>query len=229
MKSIAFLTLLLAGTTAFAAPPVKAPPTKYSHLHTQSPFTVPPVVEKVEKIDTTFDDWALGGVSEIEGGYMVTLINKKNQGETQVIKPRGTVVSKKDEMEWLNPGAPGSFKVERVTYGKTSWKETTVLVSSGGKTGTMKFDDKQLTPAASAGPGPGQGQGRQPGVPGQPPQIQPGNPNPAVNQPGQQGGQPGSQNAIRPPRQRVLPPAPSGGGQSQSQGQGSDRGRGRNR
>lgn len=207
MKTIAFLTLLLAGTTAFAAgPPQKKPVTSYLHLSQNSPFTTKPIQKPDDRIDTTFEDWALGGVSEVEGGYMVTLLHKKNQGETQVIKPRGTVHSSKEEMKWLNPGEPGSFKVERVTYGKTSWKDTTVVISTGGKEGTMKFDDKQLTPTASAAPA----QNRQPGQPGQPQQAQPGQPvlpNPSVGQPGQP--QTGQQGGGRPPRQRVLPPAPN--------------------
>ena len=212
MKTIAFLTLLLAGTTAFAAPsgaPVKKPVTSYLHLAQNSPFTSKPTTVTETRADTTFDDWTLGGVSEVEGGYMVTLVHKKNQGESQVIKPRGTVHSMKDEMSWLNPGDPKGFKVEGVTFGKASWKETTVTVSIGGKTGTMKFDEKQLVPAASAAPV----QGRQPGQPGQLPQAQPGapgaQPNPAVNQPGQAPAQNGQQGSVRPPRQRVLPPAPN--------------------
>ena len=221
MKTIAFLTLLLAGTTAFAAPPQKAPLSKYQHLSGNSPFTTKPIQKTEEHADTTFEDWALGGVSEVEGGYMVTLVHKKNQGETQIIKPRGTVHSSKDEMEWLNPGDPKAFKVEKVTYGKTSWKDTTVLVSSGGKNGTMKFDDKQLTPAASAAPGNRQGgpPGQPPGQPGAQP-GQPGAPNPAVNQPGQVPQPQGQQGGGRPPRQRVLPPAPNS---QQSQGQGRNR------
>ena len=209
MKTIAFLTLLVAGTTALsAAPPVKQPVTKYLHLSQNSPFTTKPVVTNTERVDTTFEDWALGGVSEVEGGYMVTLVNKKNQGETQIIKPRGTVHNSKDEMKWINPGAPGSFKVEKVEYGKKSWKDTTVLISSGGKSATMKFDDKQMAPAAAAAPVPGARPG-QPGQPGQP-QVQPGQPivpAPAVAQPAQQ--QQGGQQGGRPPRQRVLPPAPT--------------------
>jgi hypothetical protein len=227
MKTIAFLTLLLAGTTAFSAPtgpPQKAPLAKYQHLSQNSPFTVKPIVTGGPPPVSEFEDWALGGVSEVEGGYMVTLVHKKNQGETQVIKPRGTVHSSKDEMEWLNPGDPKTFKVDKVTYGKTSWKDTTVTVSTGGKTGTIKFDDKQLTPAASAASGQ---QNRQPGQPGQPPGQpgqpgQPGMPNPAVNQPGQvqQQQQQGQQGGGRGPRQRVLPPVPSS---QQSQGQGRNR------
>jgi hypothetical protein len=224
MKTTAFLTLLFAGTTAFGAPsgaPQKAPLQKYSPLWTSSPFTVKPIVTGQPQGPSAFEDWALGGVSEVEGGYMVTLVHRKNQGETQVIKPKGTVHSSKDEMEWLNPGDPKAFKVDKVTYGKTSWKDTTVTVSTGGKTGTIKFDDKQLTPAASAAPG-----GRQGGPPGQPQPGQPGQPgmppNPAANQPGQvqpqqpQGQQPGG----RQPRQRVLPPAPN---TQQPQGQGRNR------
>ena len=233
MKTIAFLTLLLAGTTAFAAPaapsgpPQKAQLSKYQHLSTNSPFTTKPITKIEEHADTTFEDWALGGVSEVEGGYMVTLVHKKNQGETQVIKPRGTVHSSKDEMEWLNPGDPKTFKVDKVNYGKTSWKDTTVTVSVGTRQGTIKFDDKQLTPAASAAPGgnrQGGPPGQQPGQPGMPP-GQPGMPNPAANQPGQvqqQQGQQGGGNSNRPPRQRVLPPAPN---TQQSEGQGGRRNR----
>ena len=223
MKTIACRTLLLAATSAFAAPtgpPVKKPYTAYSHLSSNSPFTTKPIPTTEERIDTTFDDWALGGVSEVEGGYMVTLVHKKNQGETQVIKPKGTLHSMKDEMEWINPGDPKGFKVKNVTFGKTSWKDTTVVVSLGAKEGTMKFDDKQLVPAASAAPA----GNRQPGQPGQP-QAQPGQPgvppNPAAIQPGQtqQQGQPAGS---RPPRQRVLPPAPT---TQQTQGQGGRRNR----
>jgi len=226
MKTIAFLTLLLAGTSAFAAPsgpPVKKPVTSYLHLSQNSPFTTKPVTIVDSRGPDTFEDWVLGGVSEVEGGYMVTLLNKKNQGETQVIKPKGTVHSMKDEMKWLNPGDPKGFKVDKVSFGKTSWKDTTVVISIGGKTGTMKFDDKQLVPTASAAPG---GQGRQQqGQPGQAHQGQPGGPpgvqpNPAANvQPGQLGQQ-GNQGGGRPPRQRVLPPAPN---PQQSQGQGRNR------
>jgi hypothetical protein len=171
MKTIAFLTLLLAGASALsAAPPVKQP-------------VVRPGVTPLTPGSTVFDDWALGGVSEVEGGYMVTLVNKKNQGETQIIKPRGTVHNSKDEMKWINPGALGSFRVEKVEYGKKDWKDTTVLISSGDESATMKFDDKQLAPPAATAARPPSDAG----APGVPPQIQSG----------------------RPPRQRVSPPAPT--------------------
>jgi hypothetical protein len=200
MKTIAFLALILTAPAVLAAPPKKAPDSNYTHLYTNSPFTSKPLPPKGPDVVDTFEDWALGGVSEIEGGYMVTLFHKKNAGETQVIRPRGTMVSKKDEMEWLEPGAPGTFKVERVEYGKESWKDTVVVLSGGSRSGQVKFDEKLIVPKASAPPQ--QQQARQPGQPGQPPvQNQ-------ANQVQPQGG--------RAPRQRVLPPTPPG--QNQNQG-----------
>ncbi len=190
------LVLLSSSAVALAAPPTKKQVDKYSQLWLSSPFTTkPPPPEKGMEI-SAFDDWALGGVSPVEGGYMVVLTHKKNVGEKQVIQPRGTLVTSKDEMKWVPPGGPGTFKVERVEFGKTDWrKETAVYLSSGGKTGPVKFDDKKLNPVAAAAPA------RQPGQPPQPGQ-------PGAQQPGQPG-QPVDPNAVRAPRQRVLPPNPS--------------------
>ena len=103
-------------------------------------------------------------------------------------------MTSKDEMKWVPPGGPGTFKVERVEFGKTDWrKETAVYLSGGGKTGSVKFDDKKLNPVSAAPAA------RQPGQP------QPGQPGAQPGQPVQQPGQPG----VRPPRQRVLPPQPN--------------------
>jgi len=183
-----FVGLIAAGTAFAAGLPVKPPVTKYRHLSESSPFKIKPVVESGPRVANPLDDWALGGVSEVEGGYMVTLVNKKNQGETQIIKPRGTVHSSKDEMKWISPGAPGSFKVDKVEFGEKSWKDTIVMVSAGDEKGTMKFDDKQLAPTAAAVTASG---------------VQPVLPNPAAAQQ-----QPATPSSGRPPRQRVQPPAP---------------------
>jgi hypothetical protein len=190
--------MIFASAIAFAAAPVKKPDTSYTHLSSNSPFTSkpPPPVKGDEA--TPLDDWALGGVSEVEGGYMVTIFHKKNAGETQIIRPSGTMVKVKDEMKWINPGAAGSYKVERVEYGKESWKDTVVYLSSGSRSDKVAFDEKLLAPAASAAPT----QNRGPGQPGQP--VQPGaQPQPGLVVPGQTGG--------RPPRQRVVPPTPTPG------------------
>lgn len=193
--------MILATALAFAGAPVKKPETSYSHLSTNSPFTSKPPPPIQEAGPAPLDDWALGGVSEVEGGHMVTIFHKKNAGETQIIRPSGTMITAKDEMKWLNPGEAGSYKVERVEYGKESWKDTVVYLSSGsGGSEKVAFDDKLIAPAASAAPAQGRPPG-QPGLPGQPPvQLQ----QPGVIVPGQGG--------VRPPRQRVVvPPAPTPG------------------
>lgn len=188
--------MILASAIAFAGAPVKVPDHTYNHLSSNSPFTSKPEKKAPDDVATPLDDWALGGVSEVEGGYMVTIFHKKNAGEMQIIRPGGTLKKAKDEMEWINPGASGSYKVERVEYGKESWKDTVVYLSSGSRSDKVAFDEKLLAPAAAAAPP----QNRQPGQPGQPnAQQQPGIVLPA--------GQPGN----RPPRQRVVPPTPTPG------------------
>jgi hypothetical protein len=105
----------------------------------------------------------------------------------------------KDEMEWINPGASGSYKVERVEYGKESWKDTVVYLNAGGKSEKVAFDEKLIAPAASAAPP----QNRPPGQPMIPGQQPPQNIQPGVIAPGSSGN--------RPPRQRVTIPTPTPG------------------
>ena len=168
MKTIVSMSfLLLAGTAVFAGVPAKKPLTAYLHL---SPlFTKAPEAIDPAPRTSVFEDWALGGVSEVEGGYMVTLVHKKNAGETQVIKPRGTVRGSKDEMKWIRPGDPGSFTIERVDFNKESWKDTTVVLSAGGESATIGFDANQLAPTKSAEPA----QKLSPGQPGSQTQVRP--------------------------------------------------------
>lgn len=207
MKTSAVITLLLATAgLASAGAPQKKNVSSYSPLWTNSPFTTKPLPPDRGPEVSAFDDWALGGVSEIDGGYMITLLHKKNAGDTQIIRPSGTRVTTKGEMKHLPPGDPTAFKVERVDFGKASWKDTTVQLSSGGRVGAVKFDDKLLSPTASAAPAQGRpaAQPGQPVLPGQP--VKPGLQNP----PGVITPQPPG---VRPPRQRVLPPVPNLQGQ----------------
>jgi hypothetical protein len=196
MKSfLTTTTLLLAATSiALAGKPAKKSITSYSSLWNNSPFTAkPPPPEKAPEI-TPLDDWRLGGVSPIEGGYMVTLFHKKNAGESQIIRPTGTTVKVKDEMKFLSPGASGSYKVDRVEYGKESWKDTVVYLSAGGRTGKVEFDEKLLVPKAAAPPPQERGRGGPPGQPNAQGQV------PAVVTPGE-----------RAPRQRTVTPPPTPG------------------
>jgi hypothetical protein len=191
--------LLLAAAVAFAGAPEKKPDSSYLHLSSNSPFTSKPPPPLPPEQAAPLDDWALGGVSEIEGGYMVTIFHKKNAGEMQIIRPAGTLKKAKDEMEWIDPCASGSYKVERVEYGKESWKDTVVYLNSGGKSEKVAFDEKLMSPAASAAPQ----QNRPPGQPMIPGQPAPQNIQPGVITPGSSGG--------RPPRQRVTVPPPTPG------------------
>lgn len=203
MKTLCLLFLSPAlALTASADVPRKKDINSYSLLWNQSIFTSkPPPVQPGEQV-SAFADWTLGGVSEIDGGHMVTLFNTKKQGESMIIRPNSVIIHRGDTMEQLKPGDAGTFSVTKVEYGKSSWKETVVTLASGGRTGPVKFDDKQIQPKAAAAPPPQQGR------PGQPGAQQP--------LPGQQAQQPGGG---RQPRPRVVPPPPQGQQQQQQQQQ----------
>jgi len=195
---LSFSAFLLIGA-ASADVPKKPSNASYAHLWNNSPFTSkPPPPPPGEQVGA-FDDWALAGVSEVEGGYMVTLQHKKNAGEVQTIRPSGTMKHFPDRMEELPPGASGSFKVDRVEFGKTSWMDTVVHLSAGGRSGSVKFDEKTMTPKAGAAPQ--QKPGQQPGQ--QQPQAQP---NPQLQQLQQQQGQ--QPQAPRVTRPRIPQPTP---------------------
>lgn len=157
------LTLAVAGW-AVAKPPVKPPPSAYSSLWTNSPFTSKPPPEGPKEEVNLLDDYALLGVSPIGAGYRVTLINKK--------KPEERVTVDSDR-----PSKDG-FKVLAVTRKAGDPLGTVVRMMSGTVTGTVSFDEKLLTVAAPpASKPPVQPGHAQPPQPGQPqPQIQPGGP-----------------------------------------------------
>lgn len=203
MKTLPFsiLAVSLAAGIASAEPPKKPPLTTYTKLWSDSPFTTKPPPAAAKEEDSALADWTLGGVSEVAGGYMVTLLHKKNAGESIILRPDNIQKTTADAIEWLKPGDPGTFKLDRVEYGKGGWKDITVHLMSGSRSGTVRFDEKNLTPKASA-PAPGN---RPPGQPGQPVPGQP-VPQPGVQQPNQPTpAAPGARQA----RQRVVPPAPA--------------------
>ncbi|MDB6076853.1 MAG: hypothetical protein JWO82_600 [Akkermansiaceae bacterium] len=162
MKNLAKLLLLsVAAGTAVADVPKKPPVNQYNLLWTRSPFTTKPTPPPPTDPVSPFEDWALGGVSEISGGYMVTLINVKKQGEMQVVRPDRVEVVTPDTVEFFNPGEGGNFSVVRVDFGKESWKDTKVILAAGGKTGSVEFKEDLMIPkSGAAAPQP---------VPGQPP------------------------------------------------------------
>ncbi len=205
MRPLKFIAaLILATSLAHAAPPSPVSPGRYSTLWKDSPFTTKPIIEGPIDVNP-FEDYALGGVTPVDGGdYLVTLFNKKKPEERIRI-----------------PGNTLGLKVKEVHPGSKPLS-TTVMITNGVKSGLVSFDDKLLAikapVAAKQQPGqPGQpnGQPVQPGQVnnGQPvpqPQIQPpnlNNPN-AGARPGLPGA-PGSTNGqgggnTRPPRPKVV-------------------------
>ncbi len=192
-----------------AAAPTPIMPNRYGRLWNDSPFTTKPPPPAGPITINPFEDYALGGVTPLEGTYLVTLFNKKKPEERVSI-----------------PGNTLGFKVVEVHPGKEGPLSTSVTISNGSRTGTVGFDEKLLVVKAPPvnkqpnGPGqPGRTAGMPPGMPGQPQQ----NPNPTpqpqipvpVAQPQPAGGSSQSQGndgrggSNRPPRPRVVPVPPT--------------------
>ncbi len=171
------LGLVLTGL-ATAGLPIKPPASRYSGLWTNSPFTSkPPVVAGTPEANP-LDDYALIGISPIGGtGYRVTMINKKKP-EDRITLDSG--ITKND------------FKILRVTRKPGAPLGTVVSMSYRSMIGTVAFDEKLLTIAATA---PTKAAPPQPGQPPQPPQPVP---------PNLPGGFPSRQ-----ARPRVMPPPPT--------------------
>ena len=205
-RIIALCLLCLAGL-APAAAPVKAPLARYARLWTNSPFTVKPQVTTgpTGPEVNDFEDWALGGVTELNNGYFLVLLNKKKQGEKVIVEP----------------GQASDWQVIDVRRDPLDPKKTEVVVQKGSKQGTLTYDEKLLAGAQK----PPQGQQPRPPIPGQP--VRPVVPGTQPPQPGQV--VPATAN---PPRMRVVPPqtnqpqaAPSTGGRSSGGRGGYPRGR----
>ena len=152
MKPLLFLSTIFAAN-AVAEVPRAVPVTRYAGLWTDSPFTTKPPPAEAAPEANPLEDYALGGISPISGGYRVTLLNRKNPEERIVL-----------------PDNP-DFKVLSVQYATGNPLGTTVRLSTGSKTGTVSFDEKLLAlkaaPAAPPPPQPGQPQ-NPPGIPAQP-------------------------------------------------------------
>lgn len=189
---IASCLLALAGW-AVADVPKKAPKTKYTGLWTNSPFTSKPPPPEDAPEANPLEDFALLGVSPIEGGYRVTVIKKK-EPETRIY------------LKSTDSQPKEGLKVLGVTRKAGDPLGTVVRMSSGLKTGNVGYDEKLLTLAQA----PAQKPAAQPGQPGQP-VAQPGVPTP---------GQPTPVNDPRAAlRNRIIqqPPTPATPGQPTAQ------------
>jgi hypothetical protein len=189
MKRIPSLAPVLLLALVFALPagaraPRKPPLMTYKRLWTNSPFTTKPIAETgpvVEDINP-FEDWALGGVSSFNGRYLVTLFNRKDASQQKLV----------DQSD-----KHSDFRVVSVNQDPDDYTKTVVVLSSGGKTGTVTYDEKLLATrgavaaktrqarAQAAARARSQKHGKMP---------------PGVRPPG---------GSARPPRMRVVPPTNS--------------------
>lgn len=124
------ISALAVGLIGFAAAeaPRKQGLSRYSMLWTNSPFTVKPVETQQEAVNP-LSDWALGGVSEVNGGYYLILLNRKKPAETEVVEP----------------GVESAFKVLSVRRDPVDYLKTQVQVSYHGQSGWVSYDEKLLT------------------------------------------------------------------------------------
>lgn len=144
-----FLLICLLPLPLWAGAPKKPLPSRYTALHTSSPFTTPaPPVINTAPVVNPLEDWTLGGVTKFPDGYFVILMNKKKPEEKTIIQP----------------GMHSEFEVLEVQDGGMDYTATTVKLRYGSSQGTVSFDKKMLTVKT-----PDQGQSKENRQPGMPP------------------------------------------------------------
>lgn len=131
------LILALVGPVA-AEVPRKPVLSKYQDLWQDSPFTAKPIGTTALAYNP-MQDYVLLGVSPIQEGYRVTMINRNRPNDERII------------VESHRPVA--GFEIEEVTHRQGEPLATTVRLKRGVSTGTIAFEEKFLTlkrqPAAS--------------------------------------------------------------------------------
>jgi hypothetical protein len=192
--SALFLCLL---AVASADVPKKVPFTQYVRLWTDSPFTSKPLAGSMEPTKSPLDDYALGGVTQVTGGYSVILLDKKKPDEWIRIEPGPAPDFQTISMVWSptkgegeTVGGPSEYRVLEVIRKEGVPLGTAVRISWRGNEKTLEFDEKILAVKAVA-------------------PAKPMNPNARPNQPQMPTPQPvpgGIPNPVRPPRPRVVPP-----------------------
>lgn len=158
MKSSATTRHLLLGAIALAGAaalhavevPKKAPLTRYQSLWNESPFTTkPPPPGPVETVNP-FEDLALRGIAPLSnGGYLITLVNRKNPEETTSIDTERS----------------SDYKVVKVERNPEKRLGTVVHLTKGTVSGTVEYDEKISSAPKTAKPP----KANQPNQPGQPP------------------------------------------------------------
>lgn len=127
-----FITAAATGL-AVAELPRKAPPGSYGRLVSNSPFTSRPLPPPPPEPDANpLEDYALGGISPIPGGYRVTLIDRSAPDVPVFIN-----TDREDETH--------GFEVVEVRHQTGNPLGTVVQLRSGRNVGTVAFDETLLT------------------------------------------------------------------------------------
>ena len=212
VRSLPCLLLLLAITGLDAAElPKKAQLNRYASLWQSSPFTTKPKLEDPGPTVNPFEDLALKGIAPIAGGYLITLINRKDPSDVTSID--------------TDRPAASEYKFVKVDRNPDKPLGTVVTLTKGSSTGTVAYDDKLSTLKPPAAKNPQQHPPGQPQIPGQPPQPpQPGQrqPRSRVIPPPTAAPQPGAQPVAQPGVQPGGRPGAGGIGPS-SRGNSSSR------
>jgi hypothetical protein len=166
----------------------KVPPvpslTRYQRLWNDSPLTTKPEVVRPAVGPGPLDEWALGGVSETERGFLLVLFNRTKPQEKLIIAP----------------GDSKGFEILEVRRDPANYLQTQVQLRYKNATGWVGYEESLLAikaPAPQRGPN-GRPDGGDPrGNPGRDPRAAV--PQPAVPQ----------QNGERRTRDRVAPTAPT--------------------
>lgn len=119
-----------AGLMGFAVgeAPRKQEVDRYASLWNASPFTVKPSVHPAPDTNP-MEDWALGGLSEVNGGYYMILLNRKSPGKAEIVTPQ----------------AESDFQVMSVRRDTNDYLKTQVQVSYQGLAAWIGYDEKLLT------------------------------------------------------------------------------------
>lgn len=138
LPSLCLILALVGGVRAEV--PRKPVLSKYQSLWKDSPFTTKPEGPTVSTYNP-MQDYVLLGVSPIEQGYRVTMLNRKRPNDRRLI------------VESHRPAA--GFEIKEVMRKEGDPLATTVRLQRGTTTGVIAFEEKFLTlkpPPAAAAP-----------------------------------------------------------------------------
>lgn len=114
--------------SVLAEAPRQLPLNRYARLWTDSRFTTKPVVISPGIGPGPLDEWALGGISEVNDGFLLILFNRTNPQEKRIIQP----------------GNSGGFEIRQVRRVPNNYLATEVELSYKNQTGWVRYEESML-------------------------------------------------------------------------------------